>query len=194
MRRWLTAILALLLLTGCAADEREERVAALQRRYADSGGCTAEVAVTLPRGDETLRYTLSLEVSGGETVVRVLSPDALAGITARVDGAKLTVECGDMVFDAGSVLPGVSAVNCAPLVLRAVASGYVRERSEETVDGEPALRVLFETEQDGQTLDCTVWFDADDTPLRAEVCEKEKNIADLEFTSFAFCATLQADG
>ena len=82
MRRRLTAILALLLLTGCAADEREERVAALQRRYADSFGCTAEVAVTLPRGDETLRYTLALERDGEETAVRVLSPDALTGITA----------------------------------------------------------------------------------------------------------------
>ena len=36
-------------------------------------------------------------------------------------------------------------------------------------------------------------FGADDAPLRAEIAEKDKITAYMEFTSFAFCDTIAAD-
>ena len=39
----------------------------------------------------------------------------------------------------------------------------------------------------------TLWFGADDAPLRAEIAEKDKITAYMEFTSFAFCDTIAAD-
>ena len=48
-------------------------------------------------------------------------------------------------------------------------------------------------EAGGETLQCTHWFGADDAPLRAEIAEKDKITAYMEFTSFAFCDTIAAD-
>ena len=56
-----------------------------------------------------------------------------------------------------------------------------------------ALRLCFESEAGGETIRCTLWFGADDAPLRAEIAEKDKITAYMEFTSFAFCDTIAAD-
>ena len=84
-----------------------------------------------------------------------------------------------------------------PLALRAAGEGWLTERSEEEIEygggTVRALRLCFESEAGGETIQCTLWFGADDAPLRAEIAEKDKITAYMEFTSFAFCDTIAAD-
>lgn len=184
----LCALLALLtlLLTGCAAEQADTRAETLQQKYADLNGCAARAVVAVARDGETRQYTLDIAKDGDETRVTVLEPEALAGVSAVVSGDALSLSYDGMVLDAGSADERISAVNAADILLRAAASGYVTERNTERYEDTDALRLCFETEQGGERLYVTAWFDADDAPLYAEIERDGEVLAYLEFTDFVF--------
>ena len=144
-----------------------------------------------------MRYTLRFDADAEETKVTVLAPELLAGVTAHLAADTLKLEYDGLVLDAGGTPGGVSAVTCVPLALRAAGEGWLTERSEEEIEygggTVRALRLCFESEAGGETIQCTLWFGADDAPLRAEIAEKDKITAYMEFTSFAFCDTIATD-
>ena len=180
---------AALLLSACAArQEADSRTDELQSRYAGAKGCSARVDAAVVRETETLRYTLDVEKNGEETRIQVLAPEELAGIgaTVRYDGS-LRLTFDGIVLDAGSVMPGVSALNATDIFLRAAAHGYVTERNTERF-GETgdALRLCLETEQDGGKLLVAAWFDEEDRPLYAEIERGGEILTYLEFTDFTF--------
>lgn len=189
MKRIFALLTAMALLTACAArQEADSRADELQARYAAMEGCSAQVDAAVVRETETLRYTLGVEKREGETRVRVLAPEELAGVgaTVRDDGA-LRLTFDGTVLDAGSVMPGVSALNATDVFLRAAAHGYVTERNSERFgETEDALRLCLETEQDGEKLLVTVWFDETDRPLYVEIESGGEILAYLEFTDFTF--------
>ena len=194
MKRIFTLLtVTVLLLSACAAQqEADSRADELQARYAGAAGCSARLEAAAVRETETLRYTLDVEKTAEETRVRVLAPEELAGVgaTVRHDGT-LRLTFDGTVLDAGSALLGVSALNATDIRLRAAAQGYVTERSTERFAGtEDALRLCFETEQDGEKLLVTAWFDESDRPLYAEIEHKGEILAYLEFTDFTFDAIL----
>lgn len=192
----LLALSLLLPLSACRADKDADRVAELRSLYASTEGYSAAAEVVMHDEEEALAYTLRFDADAEETRVTVLAPDLLAGVTARLAADTLALEYDGLVLNAGGALDGVSAVSCVPLVLRAVAAGYLTEESEEEIvhSGESvrALRLGFESEHGGAVLHCTVWFDEAREPLRAEIMENEKITAYMEFTSFDFCDTITA--
>ena len=189
MKRFFALLTVTALLTACAAQgEADGRAAALQARYAEAAGCSARLDVAVVRETETVRYTLDVAKTEEETHIRVLAPEELAGVGATVlhDGA-LRLTFDGTVLDAGSAVPGVSALNAADIVLRAAAHGYITERSTERfAETGDALRLCFETEQDGEKLLVTAYFDETDRPLYAEIERGGEILAYLEFTDFTF--------
>ena len=170
----LLSALFLLPLTACRTKETASRAETVQERYAALTSYTAAAAVELADEEENVRYTLRFDADAEETRVTVLAPELLAGVTAHLAADTLKLEYDGLVLDAGGTPGGVSAVTCVPLAVR-------------------ALRLCFESEAGGETIRCTLWFGADDAPLRAEIAEKDKITAYMEFTSFAFCDTIAAD-
>ena len=177
----LLSALFLLPLTACRTKETASRAETVQERYAALTSYTAAAAVELADEEENVRYTLRFDADAEETKVTVLAPELLAGVTAHLTADTLKLEYDGLVLDAGGTPGGVSAVTCVPLALRAAGEGWLTERSEE------------EIEYGGETIQCTLWFGAGDAPLRAEIAEKDKITAYMEFTSFAFCDTIAAD-
>ena len=194
MKRWVALGMMLALLNGCAAQRTDTRAESLQRRYADLTQYTARVSVSMVRENENRNYALTVSHTADGTRVTVQEPEALAGVSAFVaaDDA-LTLEYDGTVLEAGSIAPQVNAVNAADILLRAVAEGWVCERSYERWSGEDALRLCFETERDGEKLLVTAWFRADDAPVYAEIERDGEILAYLEFTEFQFGDILSAD-
>ena len=197
--RKLTALLLagtlLLSLTGCGAEETADRAAAVREKYAAPASYRAVAEVEIVREDGDMRCTLRLDGGGEETKVTVLSPEALAGVSAQLSGDGLKLEYDGAVLDAGGAVQGLSAANCVPLTLRAVAEGCLLEQNEESFgEEEHALRLCCESEVSGRTLSYTVWFAPDCTPLYAEIAENGSAAAFMEFTDFAFCDIISSDG
>lgn len=194
MKKLLGYLLPLvLLLTACGADAGTDRVSEVQTLYASLRGYAAEVKIDIPREDETLRYTLSLTKNNDALSARVLTPDALKGVTAHIDGDALALEYDGVMLDAGTLNPKVSALSCVPLLLRAFPESYITAQSTERFGEQDALRVCFETDCGGEKLACTVYFSEDNAPLYAEIAENGKIILFAEFTDFTFGDILSSD-
>ena len=178
-------ILLALLLSGCG-EKTQSRAEEWQQRYAQMQGYEALVEVSVPREDETLHYTLSLEKSGDSVRAAVIEPEELTGIAATLTGDALTLEYDGMALDAGTLSPRVSALSCVPLVLDGFSRAYLDSVGSETLDGRETLRADFSMTLGGETLGGTVWFEDSGAPVYAEVCENGKIIAAAEFTNFVF--------
>ena len=178
-------ILLALLLAGCG-EKTQSRAEEWQQRYAQMQGYEALVEVSVPREDETLHYTLSLEKSGDSVRAAGIEPEELTGIAATLTGDALTLEYDGMVLDAGTLSPRVSALNCVPLVLDGFSRAYLDSVGSETLDGKDTLRADFSMTLGDETLGGTVWFTDVGAPVYLEASEDGKIIAAAEFTNFVF--------
>ena len=178
-------ILLALLLAGCG-EKTQSRAEDWQQRYAQMQGYEALVEVSVPREDETLHYTLSLEKSGDSVRAAVIEPEELTGIAATLTGDALTLEYDGMALDAGTLSPRVSALNCVPLVLDGFSRAYLDSVGSETLDGKDTLRADFSMTLGDETLGGTVWFTDGGAPVYLEASEDGKIIAAAEFTNFVF--------
>lgn len=174
-----------LLLAGCG-EKTQSRAEEWQQRYAQMQGYEALVEVSVPREDETLHYTLSLEKSGDSVRAAVIEPEELTGIAATLTGDALTLEYDGMALDAGTLSPRVSALNCVPLVLDGFSRAYLDSVGSETLDGKDTLRADFSMTLGDETLGGTVWFTDGGAPVYLETSEGRKIIAAAEFTNFVF--------
>lgn len=178
-------ILLALLLAGCG-EKTQSRAEEWQQRYAQMQGYEVLVEVSVPREDETLHYTLSLEKSGDSVRAAVIEPKELTGIAATLTGDALTLEYDGMALDAGTLSPRVSALNCVPLVLDGFSRAYLDSVGSETLDGKDTLRADFSMTLGDETLGGTVWFTDGGAPVYLEASEDGKIIAAAEFTNFVF--------
>lgn len=190
MKRMLTALLALALLSGCGGGTQEAET--LLGRFAAVESCEMEAALSCEWETEQRRYVLHcLWQPEGESRVTVRQPEELAGLSAVFDGESCTLRFEDQVLDAGT--PGGSGLSPAealPRLMEALRTGWLLEESREEQNGEALLRLTLETEEEGVKQYWTVWLRADGTPAAAEVSVKEKLIFRGEFTSFSFGAIL----
>ncbi len=178
-------ILLALLLSGCG-EKTQSRAEEWQQRYAQMQSYEALVEVSVPREDETLHYTLSLEKSDDSVRAAVIEPEELTGIAATLTGDALTLEYDGMALDAGTLSPRVSALNCVPLVLDGFSRAYLDSVGSETLDGKDTLRADFSMTLGDETLGGTVWFTDGGAPVYLEASEDGKIIAAAEFTNFVF--------
>ncbi len=184
-------LLLCLLLTACGETSAEQRAAEVQESLAALTGYRAEVRADLPREEETLHYAFTVEHNGEETTVTLIEPQLLEGVSAVLTDGALTLTYDTLVLDAGTAGEGVSAVNCAPLLLRAAAEGYVLRASFEPFgEEEKALFLLCESECSGEVLNYHAYFSAEGAPLYGEIEKNQEIIAFMEFTNFTSCDTM----
>jgi len=184
-------LLLCFLLTACGETSAEQRAEQVQESLAALSGYRAEVKADLPREDETLHYAFAIEQDGEKTSVTLTEPQLLEGVGAVLTDDALTLTYDGLVLDAGTAGEGVSAVNCAPLLLRAAAEGYVlRAAFEDFGEEEDALFLLCESECSGEVLNYHAYFSAEGVPLYGEIEKNQEIIAFMEFTNFTSCDTM----
>ena len=191
MKKVWPAVLCLLLLCSCGKET--DRAEEMQEQYKNLASYATDVRVSVPREDETLAYSLHLSAQGDTVRAAVIEPEGLAGVGAVLTGEKLTLTFDDLVLDAGTLSPRVSALNCVPLVLQNFPKAYLDSSGAEKLGDIDALRADFSLTLGGETLACSLWLDASGAPVYMEIAENDKIIAAAEFTNFVFGDILSPD-
>ena len=180
----LFAPMLMLLLTACGGEEKDP-AAELQAQYANLTGAVMEADVSCHYADEDRAYTLLCDYAPDRSTVTVLSPANLAGISATVENGTLTLSYEDVSLDAGGYsAAAISPVAALPKLMQAAASGYVTEKSEETVGERPCLRLACDLPDDEGTV-YTTWFDQETLlPLRSEISAEGTVVFEVAWTRF----------
>ena len=180
----LFAPMLMLLLTACGGEEKDP-AAELQAQYANLTGAVMEAEVSCHYADEDRAYTLLCDYAPERSTVTVLSPANLAGISATVENGTLTLSYEDISLDAGGYsAAAISPVAALPKLMQAAASGYVTEKSEETVGERPCLRLACDLPDDEGSV-YTTWFDQETLlRLRSEISAEGTVVFEVAWTRF----------
>lgn len=157
-------MISLLASCGYASEAAEERRNALL----ESGGYSCEAKLSCDLGDAAAEYTVRADL-GEKTVITVIEPPALAGLTAEVTGRALELDYQDALFACelpeDSVYPPVLLM---PAAWQALSDG-VLVASEKTEEGVRASFSRFEKEEE---YIFTFEFANGEAPIRRITLEK----------------------
>ena len=194
MRKLLSCVLMMtLLLAGCGGQSGEESpdnlAAQIRGEYLSLSAWTATVSVTADYGERV--YDFVLDVSWekeGETVLTVVEPELIAGITARLkeDGAYLEYD-GASLSTGPLTGEGMTPLEAVPFLMEQLTSGYMARCDHETWDERQVLRVDCRDPEGekGTGSECALFFDPDTHDLlRAELSYDGAVVLTAEFTDF----------
>ncbi len=175
------ALLSLLLiLSACGGKKSDAKVEQLQNEYAALTAYHTVAEVTIPRGEELLRYTLDVTAKDGKSDIRVLKPDYLSGIEAHLDGEELSLSYDTVVLDSASTCEPISGVNCVAQTVKAIANGFAESLSQ---DGEE-LCIVFRMQSGGEDLHYDVRFAPSGVPLMCEIETADTVAVYIRFTEW----------
>ena len=194
MRKLMSCVLMMtLLLAGCGGQSGEESpdnlAAQIRGEYLSLFAWTATVSVTADYGERV--YDFVLDVSWekeGETVLTVVEPELIAGITARLkeDGAYLEYD-GASLSTGPLTGEGMTPLEAVPFLMEQLTSGYMARCAHETWDEQQVLRVDCRDPEgeEGTGSECALFFDPDTHDLlRAELSYDGAVVLTAEFTDF----------
>lgn len=186
MRRLIASVLTtalLLALAGCGSREKlEERLDTLRLSLADAAeiSFTAEVEANL--GDEEFSCTLHCAAAGGETVMEVVEPEIVAGVTARFDGEKAALEFDGVELSVGMTQGGYTPMTAVPAILDALLRGHVTQVWTES--GENGRLIAAKTYLDEASC-VLLWLREDTmTPVYAELVTGDTAVIQCSIRDF----------
>ena len=183
MKKAIAVILAMLLLSGCTAQEENlERIMGLRADLLGATRCSFDADITADYGDELHTFSMTCEGNNqGDISFTVTAPESIAGVTGKFEGQK-----GMLTFDGFALeFPRLTDDQITPvsgpwILLRTLLGGYLTACGEE----EDLLHVTIHDsfEEDSLTLD--VWLDGEDAPVRGEILHGGRRIVTMDVKNF----------
>lgn len=178
MRKALSCVLMMtLLLSGCkagtAVETPEEAALALREEYQALSGWSATVDISVCYSEAVYDFTLDAGWQReGETVLTVIAPELLAGITARVAEGETVLEYDGAGLSLGLLDgAGLTPVSAVPALMEQIEKGYMAKCAWSGESGE-YLQISFrdpELEANTGTQFLLTFDRAGHALLRAEV-------------------------
>ena len=196
MRKRLCALMMILpLLAGCGGGDNgggnsaEEAALNIRTEYLAMTACSATVDITADYGQRVYEYTLAVAwQKEGETVLTVLEPENIKGITARVQNGSARLEYDGASLETGMLgAEGLSPMEAVPAVLDYILTGYIAECDFETTEETQQIWFCCRDPEraPGVGTEAAFWFDQSTHALkRAEVLSDGYTVIQCVFTDF----------
>ena len=179
--RKICLFVVLLMLTGCASEDKTLQPALLFRaELLNAGQCAFTAEVTADYGDLVYEFTMDCTAaSDGTTQIAVTKPESIAGITAAVTNGTVTFE--GMSLDFGAMAEGRLTPLAAPaMAVESWRSSYIASAGK-TDDG---YRVSFEDGFQDEKLTVDTWFSTDGQPIYTELQNDGKCLIKMNILNF----------
>ena len=175
-------LLCCMYFVGCTGQKTQPGQEALDFRtdLMEHGGCCFTANIAADFGERVYMFTLACETNAGETRLKVIEPEMIAGIAATVssDGIKLTFD--DAELDFGKLANGyVSPVTVPWLLAQCWMGEYIAWSG---ADGE-LDRVTYLRGYDEAELTVDTWF-SDGVPQHAEILYDDVRCLTVEILDF----------
>lgn len=181
-----------LLLAGCAGREQdspEQLANVIRGEYLSMAGWTGQVEVTAHYENQIYPFTLDVEWRReGETVLTVIAPELIAGITARIRAGETTLEYDGAGLSIGALdETGLTPIAALPALMEQMGTGYIAQCDWQQ-EGEERLLYLQcrdPERPEGEGTGYELWLDPDSHALmRAEVSVDGSVRLELVFSDF----------
>lgn len=196
MRKLMSCVLMMtLLLAGCKAgvsggEESAENLAAqIRAEYLNLTAWTATVNVNVDYGERVYDFVLDASwQKNGETVLTVVEPELIAGITARLTDGGAYLEYDGASLSTGPLSgEGMTPLEAVPFLMEQLMSGYMARCFYEGEGEDRRLAVLCRDPNgsEGTGSECTLYFDpAAHDLLRAELAYDGFTVLTAELSNF----------
>lgn len=181
MRRGLACagLVFVVLLTGCSKQDQgaQQQGVLLRGQYQAMKGWHGTFQVCAHLGQQVYEFTLEGSwTQDGETVLTVMEPDWMAGVTARMTEEESVLEYDGAGMTLGTLNgDGLSPIAAIPTLMDQVAQGYIAQCSWAEEGEETLLELLCRDpeEEPGEGTEYVMWFDPD----TFELCMGEVQVA-----------------
>lgn len=186
----MTLFLLLAACGGGAGTGNDQLALDIRADYLEMNGCTAKLDVTADYGQRVYEYTLALTYAReGDTLLTVVAPDIIAGVTARVSKDSAALEYDGVSLETGPLDDqGLSPLSAAPVLLACARESFIAESALETVGETEALKVTYRDPEStpGTGREVSLWFDANTHALlQGEILSDGYQVIRCTFTEFA---------
>ncbi len=185
MKRILSVLLILFLLTGCGGTAHElERAVAMRGKILSAENCTFGAVVTADYGDKVYKFQMDCRTDKNGTVFfEILSPETIMGITGNIseETGRLTFDDKVLLFELlvdGQITP----VSAPWLLMQTLRSGYIKGCDDS--DGGIYIQINDSYSEDALHVD--VWTDENDRPIRAEFLWDGRRVVSIDVENFTF--------
>ncbi len=196
MRKALSCVLMMtLLLTACggsgaSSDTPEELAARIRAEYLNLTGWTAEMEIHADYGERVYDFTLDAAwEKDGETVLTVVEPELIAGVTARVGKGEAYLEYDGVSLSTGPLTgDGLDPLEAVPFLMEQIAQGYMGSCTFQAEGEARVLKVCCREPEvsEGSGRECALYFDPDSHDLlRSELSWDGFTVLTVTMTDFA---------
>lgn len=169
LRRRLACVglICVVLLTGCHKEDAgaQQQGVLLRGQYQAMTGWQGTFQVTAHLGQQVYDFVLEGSWSqDGETVLTVVDPQWMAGVTARMGEEESVLEYDGAGMTLGTLNgDGLSPIAAIPTMMDEVSQGYIAQCSWEEEGEKTYLELLCRDpeEEPGEGTEYVMWFDPD---------------------------------
>ena len=184
MRRILSLILLVCLLTGCKGEESLiAQAISFRGELISRGGCSFLAKITADYGEDVQQFSLNCEADrDGRVSFSVTEPESIGGISGSIEGEDglITYDGLQLAFPL-LVSEQISPVSAPALTMKCWIGEYIL--SAGMSDG--IYRVSYEKKINGKDLLIDTYFEKD-IPISAELCYNGYRIIRIEIMNFSF--------
>lgn len=188
MRRALAIIaVCVLCLTACK-EEKSLLSEAIEFRadLVQAKGCRFTAELTADYGESIQQFSLSCQTDAqGATLLTVLAPQTLEGISARVTDEGGMIEYDGLGMEFGLLANGNVIPAAAPCM---VVSCWTKEYIASAGQEDSYYRVSYQKNFDEKLLTVDTYFE-NGIPFCAEVCYNNSRVLKMTISDFAFLET-----
>lgn len=183
MKKLLSCLLALLMLTGCTGKRDElDRAMGLRAKLLGCASCTFDTTITADYGDEINTFAMSCQGDNkGAVTFTVTEPESIAGITGTIDAGEGNLTFDDVALSFPLLADGqVTPVSGPWILMKTLLGGYLTACTEE----EELLHVTIDDSYEEDALQLEIWLDGENLPVQAEILYDGRRIVTMEIKNF----------